>query len=310
MTYIPPKSFVTRRSSRTSEEGYILLALLLFVALLTIAAAAIAPSIVFQVRRDREEELVHRGVQYSRAIKHYYKKFNRYPTKIEDLESTNNLRFLRKKYKDPITGGDFKILYLSQVQTMGIGAGAGMAPGAALGASPGNQLGQPAGNGSVSSFGTAAQPPVGASAASVSSAATDSTGSTDAAAPPSGNPSSTPGGSSSSSTDTLAGKTFGGGPIAGVVSSSKAKTIREFNKKDHYNEWLFIYDPSSDSGGLLNTPAQPALQGATPPGQSAGPGNSGTSGSGFGNQASTPGGAGLQQQPQGIQPQPQAQPQQ
>ena len=44
---------------------------------------------------------------------------------------------------------------------------------------------------------------------------------------------------------------FGGGPILGVASTSKAKTIREFNKKNHYNEWLFIYDPNSDRGGLL-----------------------------------------------------------
>ena len=57
---------------------------------------------------------------------------------------------------------------------------------------------------------------------------------------------------------------FGGGAIVGVVSSSKLKTIREFNKKDHYNQWQFIYDPSSDTGGLLMTPNQPALKGATP----------------------------------------------
>ena len=60
------------------------------------------PSITFDIKRDREEEMIHRGVQYSRAIRAYYKKFGRYPTKIEDLENTNNLRFLRKRYKDPM----------------------------------------------------------------------------------------------------------------------------------------------------------------------------------------------------------------
>ncbi len=46
--------------------------------------------------------MIHRGVQYSRAIRTYYKKFGRYPTKLEDLDNTNNMRYLRKHYKDPM----------------------------------------------------------------------------------------------------------------------------------------------------------------------------------------------------------------
>jgi hypothetical protein len=55
---------------------------------------------------------------------------------------------------------------------------------------------------------------------------------------------------------------FGGAGIVGVASLSKDKTIREFNKKNHYNQWQFIYDPTTDRGGLLMTPNQPPLQGA------------------------------------------------
>ena len=44
--------------------------------------------------------------------------------------------------------------------------------------------------------------------------------------------------------------------MVGVVSLSKKITIREFDKKNHYNEWQFVYDPSTDRGGLLNTPNQ------------------------------------------------------
>ena len=62
----------------------------------------------------------------------------------------------------------------------------------------------------------------------------------------------------------LSGQVFGGGPIVGVASTSKAQTVREFNHKNHYNQWQFIYDPSTDRGGLLNTPSQPPLQGANP----------------------------------------------
>ena len=106
-----------RTSSRQSEQGYILLLLLLTVCIMTIMVATAVTTIKFQIRRDREEEMVHRGVQYTRAIRAYYRKFNRFPAKIEDLENTNQLRFLRKRYKDPITGKDFKILHVGDVQT-------------------------------------------------------------------------------------------------------------------------------------------------------------------------------------------------
>src|SRR3954465_3500188 len=116
---------------RRGEQGYVLLTLMLFVALLAIASLAWIQKVDFEIRRNREEELIHRGVQYSRAIRRYVKKFGRYPARIEDLESTNSLRFLRKRYKDPITGQDFKLLHLGEVQmTLGPGiAGATAAAG-------------------------------------------------------------------------------------------------------------------------------------------------------------------------------------
>ena len=121
----------TRRHPRQSESGYILLTLLLIVALMTIFAATLVTSITFSIKRDREEEMIHRGTQYSRAIRAYYKKFGRYPTKIEDLESANNMRFLRKRYKDPITGKDFKLLHFGEVKlTLSGMTGTSMIPGA------------------------------------------------------------------------------------------------------------------------------------------------------------------------------------
>ena len=107
---------------RKSERGYVLLTLLLMVSLMTIAFLAVVPTIKFEIRRDQEDEMIHRGVQYSRAVRAYYKKFGRYPTRIEDLESTNNMRFLRKRYTDPInvdkaTGKekDFKFLHQQDI---------------------------------------------------------------------------------------------------------------------------------------------------------------------------------------------------
>jgi len=321
-----------RSTSKHTERGFILLVLMLFVALLTIAAAAIAPSIVFEVRRDREEELVHRGVQYSRAVQHYFKKFKRYPTRIEDLESTSNMRFLRKRYKDPITGQDFKLLYLSDVPSA-LGPGVGGGGLNATTNAAGNQFGQTANGFGAGNFGATTQPssnsPANTPAATAQPASPDATSAGGPAANNNGSPDqATPGsstataaqspnqlgGAKSASTDKLAGQTFGGGPIVGVVSTSKKESIRVFNKENHYNKWLFIYNPQTDRGGLLNTPNQPALQGAAPVGQPAGAGAAGapgTPGSPFGNQGlgnqGSPFGGGQQQPPQNTQPQPQQQ---
>jgi hypothetical protein len=93
---------------------------------------------------------------------------------------------------------------------------------------------------------------------------------------------------------------FGGGAIAGVASLNKDKTIREFNKKSHYNQWQFIYDPTTDRGGLLMTPNQPPLKGAVQPAnqQNGQPGFAGPNPGGI-----SPQGGGFNQQNNGpIQP--------
>src|SRR5208282_643516 len=124
-----------RKASRPDEGGYILLTLILAMALIAIFAATLVSSITFDIKRDREEEMVHRGAQYSRAIRAYFKKFGRYPSKIEDLENTSNQRFLRKRYKDPLNCKpqcqDFKLLHYGEVQmAMSAGIGGGTIPGA------------------------------------------------------------------------------------------------------------------------------------------------------------------------------------
>jgi type II secretory pathway pseudopilin PulG len=259
-----------RKALHRSEGGYVLLLLLLTVALMIIFTAAIVPSIKFQIERDREEEMIHRGVQYARAIRGYYKKFGRYPTRIEDLESSNNLRFLRKRYKDPITGKDFKLLHFGEVKlTFSGGVGGGVIPGANPIGSQGGLSGT-GGSGQTSTFGGSSG--FGANANSSFGQNQQSAGNTgqgtDASQPPtSASPeagaSSTPASESNSgnSGDQPAGQVFGGGAIVGVVSTSKKTGYREFNHKKKYNEWQFIYDPGTDRGGLLMTPNQPTLQG-------------------------------------------------
>src|SRR6476620_6845473 len=123
-------SQMRRKSSREPEAGYVLLALLLVIDLMAIFAATLVTSIKFEIKRDREEEMVHRGVQYTRAIRGYYRKFNRFPAKVEDLENTNQLRFLRKRYKDPLNNKDFRLLHFGEAKLSlnGMGMIAGPSP--------------------------------------------------------------------------------------------------------------------------------------------------------------------------------------
>lgn len=116
--------FISRpgRPAPCAQGGYILVVLLLFVTLLVIAAMATAPSVVQQIRRDREEETIHRGTQYARAIKRFYKKFGRYPSRLEELENTNHLRFLRRRYKDPLTAeGAWRIIHFGEAKVVPTG---------------------------------------------------------------------------------------------------------------------------------------------------------------------------------------------
>jgi type II secretory pathway pseudopilin PulG len=270
-----------RRGLRRSESGYVLLTLILMVSLLIIAAAAIAPSIAFEIRRDREEEMIHRGVQYSRAIRIYYKKFGRYPAKLEDLENSNNYRCLRQRYKDPITGKDFKILHFGEVKMTFSAPLAGAAsvvngalqpngnapfgqPQQGFGA-PAGALGGPSGAfGNASGFAAAARPgttPDSATNADQNQAPGQGQTSADQSSTDRSGQLVSQSGVASQQTDPVNAQVFGGMPIVGVVSTSKKEGVREFNHKKKYSEWQFIYDPGTDRGGLLMTPNQPPLQG-------------------------------------------------
>jgi type II secretory pathway pseudopilin PulG len=229
-----------------SSRGYILITLMLFVTLLAIAAMAVAPAIAHQIQRDREEEMMHRAVAYARGVRNYYKKFGRYPTRLEDLENTNNLRFIRKRYKDPITGQDFKILHMSDV-LLNNGPGLAGASGFVGAAGGGIRQAGPGDSNVPQVTGLPGTPNAGGPTGSPKTAGDDS-GDSSGTQQVTGSSAS-----SSSSSSGFNGPVFGGGPILGVASASKNTSIRECNKKNHYNDWLFIYDPTTDRGGLLNT---------------------------------------------------------
>ncbi len=276
---VAPMKKSKTNSMRRHEEGYVLLTLLLFVAVLTITVALpMVKYYEFQLKRDREQELVHRGVEYERAIRKFYKKFGSYPPSFEALQDTNHIRCLRRRYKDPF-GKDFKVLHLADVQ-MAFNSGI---PGA-------QTLGQPvsamnAGDASSNSE----QQNTGAGAttsASTTAAASDSSNTSQTANnPSSGNtlPFTPISGQGQSA------QTFGGGGIVGVASTNPQESIRIYNKKNHYNEWLFAYNPAQDRGGIPTGPYQPTLQAILPgqlgqPGMQNGLGQQGMGQQGFGQQ--------------------------
>ncbi len=302
-----------------------LLAVLLMVAFMVIAASIEAPLMVQQMKRDREEEMIHRGTEYARAIKKYYKKFGRYPATLDQLDNTNQIRFLRKRYKDPLTkDGKWKLLHYGDIQAL-LNPNAPGTPAGALGAQGQSAFGQPAAASSVSTTGTpSSSSPVGPGNVPYgSTTGFDQTnpGPTQRQVSPGQN---TPGGvagnspqsngqqgnslftntfnlgSSSSSNSGQSGtagtnsaggnQTFGGGAIVGVASMSKDPTIRIYNKKKTYNEWQFIYNPMMDQGTvLLRGPYQPTTIGGAQVGTPAGQLNQQQNGfgqsSGFGQQS-------------------------
>jgi type II secretory pathway pseudopilin PulG len=63
-------------------------------------------------RREREAELVFRGEQYIQAIALFQRRHaGTFPPSIDVLVQQ---RFLRRRYRDPITGGDFRVLYAAE----------------------------------------------------------------------------------------------------------------------------------------------------------------------------------------------------
>jgi type II secretory pathway pseudopilin PulG len=124
------------------ERGYAMAALLVTLAIMGILLTILMPVWRHEAQREKEAELVFRGEQYARAVALYKFKNasvqNAYPPSIDFLVEN---RFLRKKYKDPMTkDGEFLPLQFGSQQPGIPGAGAnqpgGTPPGAGRGLTP------------------------------------------------------------------------------------------------------------------------------------------------------------------------------
>jgi len=311
------------RRGKASEAGYLLVSVMFMLAILVIAMSVAVPRIAKSIQRDRELETIHRGKQYARAVKLYYKKFGAYPPNLDALVKTNEIRFLRKKYIDPTTGKDeWKPVRYGQNKSptamgffgqplTGAGMGGGGLCGNALPSSIPSSGSSSTFGGSSSSFGSSSSSfgssssSFGSSSSSFGSSSSSFGSSTSfgssnpmAGCPPStdnsnttatntsganiasgnangstdpNNPNSstdpnnpnagqnsgngstngpsTPGLGTGIGTGTgtgLTGQQFGGGAIIGFSPTSPKQSILLYKKKNHFNEWEFVYDPIAE----------------------------------------------------------------
>jgi type II secretory pathway pseudopilin PulG len=232
-----------------SQHGYAMAVLLVAMSIMAIMLTVVMPVWKQTAQREKEEELVFRGTQYVHAIALFQRKTaNAYPPNIDLLVRE---RYLRKKYKDPITNDDFVPLPV----------------GAAAGAATSGRDSQPGGRGGQTAPDGRGSPP----------------------STPGNNPPNTTQGMGGRGSATPFGAPSAGtiGGISGVASKSKDQSIRIYNGRSHYNEWAFVYVQQQQAPGAGAAPggAGPGGRGTTPAGAGGvggvGPGGFGPQPGGF-----------------------------
>ena len=231
-----------------NEQGYAMAALLVMLAVMAVLMSVAMPVWRQQARREKEAELIFRGEQYARAIALYNFKMgpqgqraggSMYPPSIDVLVDG---RYLRKKYKDPMTkDGEFVVIPATAPTMPGVQGGppqTGQQPpqtGPQRGPQTGPQRGQPQSGFQPSPF----QSP-------------------QLAGPQRG---STPG-----------GQQLAIGGIRGVRSKSEENSLRSYRGQTRYDQWLFVSDNIRRPGGMPNAPGQNGPPNTGQRGQRGGPG--------------------------------------
>jgi hypothetical protein len=219
-----------------NQAGYALLTVIFMVATMILLATTAALRIDTQGRRERETELAWRGEQYQRAIGLYFRKFGKYPTKVDDLvKQTNGVRFLRQAYPEPMNkdDGSWRFIYvgpggqligsLRRTSFLQALITTPTLPGG-TGASSSNPFGTPSQTGQIN--GQAAQP------------------------------------------QPLQGDVIGGN-IIGVASKVKQDSLRLYEGGDTYELWEFIWNPMQQiaipgQGGQPSVPTGPTTAPGVP----------------------------------------------
>jgi type II secretory pathway pseudopilin PulG len=246
------------------ERGYAMAALLVSIAIMGILASVAMPVWKHAAQREKEAELIFRAGQYAHAIEKFKRKYaNQYPP---DVDILINQRFLRKKYKDPMTkDGEWRIVTPAELQ------------GVAISNVPGSTTPGTINNGRTSFSG----PQPGASGQPGQPGA----GASPFSSQPTGSSFQPGAGQSSFGINSPGGRTVNVGPIAAVASKSTAHSIRIFKGRDRYDQWLVTIEDVMPR--QLLRPQQPNQP--NQPGRSNQPGSSrpGSSSPGFGQPGSS-----------------------
>jgi hypothetical protein len=104
------------------SPGYTFPLMLVIITALTYGASRIEIAASYRVKRDKEEELLFRGLAYMEALKEFYAKNKRYPRDLRELygKSPDGSCFIRQIYKDPMTGKDFRLLQTEGDEIIGV----------------------------------------------------------------------------------------------------------------------------------------------------------------------------------------------
>jgi type II secretory pathway pseudopilin PulG len=99
---------------RNGEAGYNLVMLMVAIAVLNILVAISLPAWSQAIRREKEEELIFRGLQYAEAIRVFQMRYQRFPNRLEELVEVKP-RCIRQLWKDPMTdGGKWGLIFQGQ----------------------------------------------------------------------------------------------------------------------------------------------------------------------------------------------------
>lgn len=116
----PPAPLSSRtpflRERGNSAAGYNLVMLMVLLTILNIVLAASLPAWSSVIRREKEEELIFRGLQYAEAIRVFRNRFSREPIRLEELIEVEP-RTIRQLWKDPMTENGKWVLIPAQGPT-------------------------------------------------------------------------------------------------------------------------------------------------------------------------------------------------
>jgi type II secretory pathway pseudopilin PulG len=198
---------------------------MLALTVMLIALAAALPSVYHESQREKEEELIFRGNEYAHAIYLFRLRFQRYPTSVDELIRTNNIRFLRHAYKDPMSpNGKWRFIHVAGNGALidSLTMGPQQSPVGAFGQSQ-SGLSQ-----TSSTFGGSQQ------GQSDQGAQGDQSTQNEKRKARSGCD------AGKSESAFFSDNQVMGAPIAGVASCSDKGSIRVYNKKTKYEEWEFL----------------------------------------------------------------------